>query len=705
MNEANNSAQAPQSAIPKRIGHYEIGALIGRGGMGDVYLAKHPMLGKRAALKVLKAELCRIPEQVARFQQEAMAVCRIGHPAIVDVFDFGALPDGRVYYLMEYLDGQNLADLLQKRGTLSTFEALDIIAPAAEGLQAAHDLGIVHRDVKPENIFIKEVQGTTMVKVLDFGIAKLLDTKDSVLASATKTGMILGTPAYMAPEQAAGRNDQISPATDVYALGIVFYQMVEGRPPFLADSQIEVLMHQLKTPAPGLTIPNNPRLAQALDPVLKKALAKAPARRYQTMAEFLGALRRAVQLGPTVQSAPPSREQPTGASTTRPHQPSPSQDKEAMSVIPVDKPGWPGTQPGAVPSAALDHATGPGSAPQDTEGGQDFDAAHSPTMPSSVGIEASPIPRQDHATGHVIPMDATGGGAVLPADSAEGRLPKWARLTFLVMGITILAVGAIAAATVISVRMVQNRSNETNHETNSAEKSGAQTVSQALGPEHARVSAPPQTSQIQASPNSQVGESSGLGQRRAAGNGKEQPTKTTNRAGAALQTYPPKTTERRQPRAGIRRTDEPRPPSRRHRTTRSPNGQTPAPHRPSRSTAGGLAATTTSNAVPLSSSQLAALHKPKKMTKFDWIRRRTLLLKTGDEHRRAHRYDKAARYYWAYHVEYGNPNVLRDALSAACLAHNRGLARKIWTRAKKFFSDDTLKSPIRTCQKAGISLK
>ena len=309
-------SQVPQASgnMPTSFGNYQMVRLLGKGGMGEVYLAEHPLLHKKVAAKVLSHELCRVPQQVARFQQEAVAVCRIGHPAIVEVFDFGTLPDGRVYYLMEYLEGQDLAEYLKANGPVSPARCLEIAAPAMEALGAAHRAGIVHRDVKPDNLFLARIGGGEQVKVLDFGIAKLLDSSEGALATATRTGMILGTPVYMAPEQAAGAIQKIGPATDVYAMAVVIYHMLCGRPPFLADSQIEILMQHLKTPPPRLTLRPG-EVTESLDAVLRRALAKEPQDRYASMEEFLEAFRGAVARSEREKGAGRSRGAVTGTAT------------------------------------------------------------------------------------------------------------------------------------------------------------------------------------------------------------------------------------------------------------------------------------------------------------------------------------------------------------------------------------------------------
>src|SRR5262245_33363253 len=231
------------------VGEYKVDKKIGEGGMGAVYSATHPMIGKRAAIKVISAALGTNAEAVGRFVQEARSVNQIGHPNIVDVFAFGDLPDGRNYFVMEYLQGESLADRLGK-GAMPLGEAIEILDQVADALEAAHEKQIVHRDLKPDNVYLAAVRGgRTMVKLLDFGIAKLsvADGPGSGGVQKTRTGMMMGTPGYLSPEQARGKN--VDHRTDIYALGCMVFEIVCGRLPFIADNAMDiVLMHMTAAP-------------------------------------------------------------------------------------------------------------------------------------------------------------------------------------------------------------------------------------------------------------------------------------------------------------------------------------------------------------------------------------------------------------------------------------------------------------------------
>ncbi len=229
------------------VGEYKIDKKIGEGGMGAVYSATHPMIGKRAAIKVISAALGADPSAVNRFVQEARSVNQIGHPNIVDVFAFGELADGRNYFVMEYLQGHSLADRLETPIALG--EAIEVLDQVADALEAAHEKQIVHRDLKPDNVYLAAVRGgRTLVKLLDFGIAKLSTPESSAGGVAkTRTGMMMGTPGYLSPEQARGRN--VDHRTDIYALGCMIFEIVCGRLPFVADNAMDmVLMHMTQAP-------------------------------------------------------------------------------------------------------------------------------------------------------------------------------------------------------------------------------------------------------------------------------------------------------------------------------------------------------------------------------------------------------------------------------------------------------------------------
>ena len=185
--------------VGKTIGNYQVLGLLGEGGMGQVYRATHPEIGRFVAIKVLSADLAAEPEVIDRFRTEALAVNRIAHPNIIDISDFGALPDGRPYFVMEYLDGETLEARLQRDTQLALDEAAPLLRQILAALEAAHEAGIVHRDLKPENIYVARRRDGDIVKLLDFGIAKLL-SPDKL--GSTADGQMLGTPYYMSPEQA-----------------------------------------------------------------------------------------------------------------------------------------------------------------------------------------------------------------------------------------------------------------------------------------------------------------------------------------------------------------------------------------------------------------------------------------------------------------------------------------------------------------------
>jgi serine/threonine protein kinase len=256
------------------LGGYIIDGLLGQGGMGIVYAATHPLIGKRAAAKVLKPELSKEPAAVERFIREARAVNQIGHPNIVDIYDFGQLPDGRSYYLMDLLDGEPLRTRL-KRGPLHVSEAAVVIDETASALAAAHDKGIIHRDLKPDNVFMVDVPGRwPEVKLLDWGLAKLLRGGSKF---QTVTGSVMGTPVYMSPEQARG--EQVDHRTDIYALGVMAYELVAGSVPFKGKSSVDTMLAHQEQPVPSLAIrvPELPdELAQLIEAMLAKDAGDRP---------------------------------------------------------------------------------------------------------------------------------------------------------------------------------------------------------------------------------------------------------------------------------------------------------------------------------------------------------------------------------------------------------------------------------------------
>jgi serine/threonine protein kinase len=273
-------------------GRYRIEKQIGEGGMGVVFLARHMVIEKAVAIKVLRAEVASDEAVVKRFVQEARAASRIGHPNIIDVTDFGTTKDGLTYQVMEFLEGQTLAALLQQEVTLDLTRALAIVAQMARALGAAHDKGIIHRDLKPENVFLMSREGRDdFVKIVDFGIAKVQPTDaNSAEPRLTRIGTVFGTPEYMSPEQASGRND-VDLRADIYALGVILYEMLCGRVPLRGDTTVRTLaMQMLDDPTPIREAYPEVEITAEQESVIMAALAKKRSERYESMSDFLSAL-------------------------------------------------------------------------------------------------------------------------------------------------------------------------------------------------------------------------------------------------------------------------------------------------------------------------------------------------------------------------------------------------------------------------------
>jgi serine/threonine protein kinase/TolA-binding protein len=274
--------EAPELDVGSEVdGRYKIVELIGEGGMGKVYLAEHVEIGKRVALKVLHPSYSRMPDLVERFRREARAASKIGHPNIVDVTDSGSTPDGSVYFVMEYLEGVELGSVIEREGALEVSRALRITAQVCRALSAAHREGIIHRDLKPENIFLITKGGEAdVVKVLDFGIAKTTEAEAARERRLTSPGMAMGTPEYMAPEQAAGR--AADARTDIYSLGAIMYEMVTGVPPYSGDNFMEILTKKAtQDPPPPSTVRQD--LPVQVSDLVVAAMSRDPVHRPQSM--------------------------------------------------------------------------------------------------------------------------------------------------------------------------------------------------------------------------------------------------------------------------------------------------------------------------------------------------------------------------------------------------------------------------------------
>ena len=267
---------------------YEIVRRIGEGGMGAVYEGKHIVLGRSVAVKVLLEKFLEKTELVARLLQEARMASAIGHENIVDVTDFGTTADGRSFVVMEFLEGESLAQLVIRDAPLAVDRCLRIVRQVVSALGAAHEKGIVHRDVKPENVFLLRRGEQDFVKVVDFGVSKAVRTRDegAEMMRLTRTGMVLGTPLYMSPEQARG-NEDVDVRADVWAVGVMLYECLTGEVPFRANNYLgvisQVLTQEVQPPSqlrPELGIP------PAVEAVVMRAMEKDRARRYPAMAEL-----------------------------------------------------------------------------------------------------------------------------------------------------------------------------------------------------------------------------------------------------------------------------------------------------------------------------------------------------------------------------------------------------------------------------------
>lgn len=255
-------------------GRYEIIRSIGEGGMANVYLGYDTILDRNVAIKVLRGDLSNDEKFVRRFQREALSASSLAHPNIVEMYDVGE-DDGTYFIVMEYVDGKTLKQLLKKRGTLTLSEAIDIMSQLTDGMAHAHDSYIIHRDLKPQNIMIKD---DGQIKITDFGIAMALNA-----TQLTQTNSVMGSVHYLPPEQASGKGCTIK--SDIYSMGIIFYELLSGSLPFRGDNAVEIALKHMKEPLPSLR-EENPSIPQSIENIIRRATAKNPKNRYESAREM-----------------------------------------------------------------------------------------------------------------------------------------------------------------------------------------------------------------------------------------------------------------------------------------------------------------------------------------------------------------------------------------------------------------------------------
>ena len=280
------------SLVGLRLGDYQLLRKLGRGGMADVYSARHLSLGREVAIKVLRSDFATDKDYIARFRREARAAAKLNHPNIVQVYDVGDA-DSHHFIAQELIDGENLRDYLSSQGSLSSEQAIEVLLAVGSALQSAAEMGITHRDIKPENI-MRSSRGD--IKVADFGLARVGYDADASRANLTQAGLTLGTPRYMSPEQVQGK--PVDVRSDLYSLGVTMYHLLTGRPPFEADDPIALaVMHLHETPTPLDRARGRDDLPEWLIAVVGRLMSKLPADRYQTPAEMLDAVRSKAAIG------------------------------------------------------------------------------------------------------------------------------------------------------------------------------------------------------------------------------------------------------------------------------------------------------------------------------------------------------------------------------------------------------------------------
>jgi eukaryotic-like serine/threonine-protein kinase len=444
--------QAGQDVVGRMAGEYRLVRKLGEGGFGAVYEAEHPVLRRRAAVKVLHQVAGMDSDAVLRFISEAQAANHIRSRHIVDVFSFGKLPNGRHFYVMDLLDGEPLDRFLRREKRCPIETTLQLLRPIAEALDAAHQAGVVHRDLKPQNLFLAwDSGGETVPKLLDFGMAKLL----SESAVQTVSGVPIGTPLYMSPEQARG--EKVDGRSDVYALGVLIHEMLTGRLPFMGESPLAVLVSHL-TVAPPRASEVLPELPTALDEPILQMLHKEPSGRPATAgAAIAGLIAAAESAGCVVPPGMPHLPRPEAPPSLAPAAFSPLYTPESGRESPrgdlglgdthratgsaPNKPAWPVWLALAVLAAAVAFlgrsaldapASAPplSAAPSTASAAPDLVAAPKPSAPEPLEPPAPPPAPKDPEQVRLVLHGAPNGARVLRGDDVVGDANRPVLLPF-----------------------------------------------------------------------------------------------------------------------------------------------------------------------------------------------------------------------------------------------------------------------------------
>jgi serine/threonine-protein kinase len=325
-------------------GRYKVIRKVGEGGMGHVYYAEHVRIGKPFALKIMNPSLKADPEAMGRFGREAGHASRIDHPHVATVHDFGETDDGLIYLAMEFAEGDRLTDIIEHDGALEPMRAAEIARQVADALVTAHELSIVHRDLKPDNILIARRNNRDFAKVVDFGIAKTIQTGES--QKLTRTGYIVGTPRYMSPEQLI--NESIDGRTDIYSLGCILYEMLVGQPAFSGPTGESVITRRLTQPPPSAR-ESRPEVPESLDRVVLKALARSPADRFAGAAELRDALAEVIAHAATERPAPAAKGRAAAARSATAGKPEPIAPPASTPAPPAEKSKAAKTRPAPPP--------------------------------------------------------------------------------------------------------------------------------------------------------------------------------------------------------------------------------------------------------------------------------------------------------------------------------------------------------------------